>query len=288
MDFTKLQYFLTVAEEGNITRAAKKLHMEQPPLSRQIKVFETELGVHLVEKVGRQIRITKVGRALQEKGDQILRLVEKTEKELKDLEQGVQGTLAIGSVASWGATLLPDRIRIFNQQYPSVQYRLWEGNVQRITELLHNGIIELGIIPGPVDEEIYESLKLPGMPIVAAMNARWNDDENTQDISLLKLADKPLILHYRSQDAVEKFFRQHHRVPTIVCIQDDVRSILSLAIAGLGVALVSKITTQLVQNSSLVYKEITMPSLEIDSAVIWMKNRYISNAAKRFLETFSS
>ncbi|HWR28200.1 MAG TPA: LysR family transcriptional regulator [Negativicutes bacterium] len=286
MDFTKLQYFLMVAEEGNVTRAANRLHMAQPPLSRQIKTFENELGVQLVEKVGRQIRITKVGQALQERGEQILELVKKTEKELKDLEQGVQGTLCIGSVASWCAMLLPDRISLFNQRYPAIQYQLREGSVQRIKDLLHSGVIEIGIIPGPVDSELYESLELPKVPIVAAMSAKWDDAKDTQELNLLQLANKPLILHRRSCEAVEKFFRLYQKTPHILCIQDDVRSILALANAGVGVALVSKMTTQLVQSTTMVYKEITFPSLELTLTVIWMKNRYISNAAKRFLDTF--
>lgn len=288
MDLTKLQYFLAIAEEGNVTKAAKRLHMAQPPLTRQMKSLESGLGVQLLEKVGRQIRITKVGQALQKRGEQILDLVKITEKELKDLEQGTQGTLCIGSVASWGATLLPERIRLFNQQYPSIQFRLWEGNVQRITELLHSGVVEIGIIPGPVDSDVFESLDLPTMSIVAAMSPQWNDTEDSLGITLLQLADKPLILHHRSQDAVEKFFRLYHREPKIICILEDVRSILALANSGLGVALVSKITTHLVQNTTLIYKEITSPALGIASAVIWMKNRYISNAAKRFLDTFAA
>lgn len=86
MDFRKLLYFLTVAEEGKVTKAAKRLHMAQPPLSHQIKVFEEELGVNLFERVGREVRLTKVGHFLRERGKKIMDLVNKTEKEVRDLK----------------------------------------------------------------------------------------------------------------------------------------------------------------------------------------------------------
>ncbi|HMM19271.1 MAG TPA: LysR family transcriptional regulator [Selenomonadales bacterium] len=91
MDLRRLRYFLTVAEEGKITKAAKRLHMAQPPLSQQMKVLENELGVQLLEKAGREIRLTKVGQALCERGAQILDLVDRTEKELKDMATFQEG-----------------------------------------------------------------------------------------------------------------------------------------------------------------------------------------------------
>ena len=72
MDFKKLQYFLAIAEEGQITKAAQRLHMAQPPLCHQLKVFEDELGVKLIERGSRKIQLTELGRALQERGGQIL------------------------------------------------------------------------------------------------------------------------------------------------------------------------------------------------------------------------
>jgi len=92
VDLRKLQYFLAVAEDGQVVKAAKRLHMAQPPLSRQLKVFEDELGVKLLEKAGRQLHLTKAGQALRERGKQIMDLVEKTKKEIQDVEDQQQKT----------------------------------------------------------------------------------------------------------------------------------------------------------------------------------------------------
>lgn len=287
MDFTKLHYFLVVASEGNITRAAEKLNMAQPPLSRQIKSLEHELGVKLIEKVGRRIQITRVGQVLSERGQQIMELVGKTENELRDLEKGVQGTLSIGSVAAWGTFFLPERLNAFHQKYPEIQFRLWEGNAHKIIELLHNGVIEIGIVPEILISEEYNSIKLAGFPVIAIMDSKWDEAIESDSISLLKLAKKPLILHHSSKQKIEKYFQQRQMQPHIVSVQDDVRSMVALAETGMGVALVSSITVDLVSNANLRKKLIVDPPLEINSVVIWHKKRYISNAARRFLDTFS-
>ncbi|MGG3989038.1 LysR family transcriptional regulator [Bacillus smithii] len=78
MDIRQLRYFLTIAEEGQITRAAKRLHMAQPPLSQQLKLLEQELGVQLVERMGRMVRLTEAGRILQLRAEQIIGLVDST------------------------------------------------------------------------------------------------------------------------------------------------------------------------------------------------------------------
>ena len=287
MDFTKLHYFLVVASEGNITRAAEKLNIAQPPLSRQIKSLENELGVKLIEKVGRKIQVTRVGQVLSERGQQIMELVGKTENELRDLEKGIQGTLSIGSVAAWGTFFLPERLNSFHQKYPDIQFRLWEGNANKIIELLHNGVIEIGIVPEILISGEYNSIKLAGFPVIAIMDSKWDDAIEADSISLLKLAKKPLILHHSSKQKVEKYFQHRQIQPHIVSVQDDVRSMVALAETGLGVALVSSITVDLVSNPNLRKKVVIDPPLKINAVVIWHKQRYISNAARRFLDTFS-
>ena len=119
MDIRKLRYFLAVAEEGQITKAAQRLHMAQPPLSQQLKQLETELGVRLIERSGsRKIKLTAAGQALRIRAEQMMELAQKTAKELKDIEEGTQGTLPVGITASWDATFLPKKINAFHEQYP--------------------------------------------------------------------------------------------------------------------------------------------------------------------------
>ncbi|WKB37197.1 LysR family transcriptional regulator [Terrilactibacillus sp. S3-3] len=102
-----------MAEEGQITRAAKRLHMAQPPLSQQLKLMEQELGVQLVERTGRTLRLTEAGRSLQLRAEQIVSLMDSTVSEMAEHHKGVRGTISIGTVESAGVALLPERIDLF-------------------------------------------------------------------------------------------------------------------------------------------------------------------------------
>lgn len=124
MDIRQLRYFLTIADEGSISKAAEKLHMSQPPLSQQLKLLETELGVQLFERNTRKITLTNVGEALLYRTRQILDLFELTKNEVMDINEGLDGTLSIGTVSSAGATFLPDIMQRFHQKYPRVKFEI--------------------------------------------------------------------------------------------------------------------------------------------------------------------
>lgn len=282
LDLKKLQYFLTVAEEGHITRAAKRLNIAQPPLSHQLKVLEQELGVQLMQKVGRNIQLTEVGHTLRIRGEQIMELVAKVEKELQDVYKGETGTLSIGSATSYGATFLSEQIFDFNLHYPNIQFRICEGKDHKITSLLADGVIELGIVLSPFDTLLYESIPMPAEPLVAAMIKKWDDRPSQQYTTLDELADKPLILQRRSERLLT-YYREHKLEPKIACLHDDVRSMVLLANIGLGVAIVSKTITRQKFGENLIYKEIIKPVSHLTPYIIWMRNRNLSATARNFV-----
>jgi Transcriptional regulator len=291
MDIKRLQYFLAVAEEGQITKAAERLHMAQPPLSQQLKFLEAELGIRLVERGGsRKIKLTEAGEILRNRAEQILSLVDQTRKELQDLADGEQGTLSIGITTPWSATLgmnlLPDRIRRFHQQYPGVNFQVLEGDRGRINELLHSRMIEIAITSLPADSKSYEYIALPKESGIAAFSPSWNPPAGSQ-VCLSDLADKPLIIYRRSEETVLEYFHERGLNPRIICRQDDIRSMLLLAHTGLGVAIVQGSAANIIPGSDLVFKEIIKPRLLLKAtAIIWMKNRYLSVAAKHFIDMF--
>lgn len=102
MNIKQLQYFVTIVENGTITAAAKKLGISQPPLSAQMKLLEEELGVTLMERGGRQIRLTDAGRILYRRAVSIVELTDTTLKELTDFRTGISGVLRLGTVSSCG------------------------------------------------------------------------------------------------------------------------------------------------------------------------------------------
>ena len=286
MDIRQLRYFLAIAEEEQITGAAKRLNMAQPPLSQQLKLLEDELGVKLVERGSRKLQLTEAGHLLRNRAEQILELTEVTTKELKDFNEGISGTLTIGAVSSSGATLLPEPISSFRKKYPGINFEVWEGNTYRVLEILNSGVIEIGIVRTPFNIENYESIHLPSEPMVAAYSSKfhWKNDEAS--ISLDELSDMPLIIYRRFEKLIKECCDKAGFEPTILCKNDDARTTLLWAEAEMGIAVVPKGALKLINSSNLMYKEIKEPSLETQIAAIWIKGRYLSTAAKHFLEGF--
>lgn len=288
MDIRQLRYFLTIAEEGQITGAAKRLHMAQPPLSQQLKLLENELGFKLVERGSRSIQLTDAGKILRNRAEQILELTDAAMKELKDFNEGLNGTLSIGTVSSSGATFLPDRIRKFNEKFPGVCFEIWEGNTYRILEILNSGIIEIGIVRTPFNVNDFNSIPLPSEPMVAAAVESLYEDNCEGDVGISFLTGKPLIIYRRFEKLITETCQNAGFEPKIICKTDDSRSTLLWAESGIGVAVVPESATKLVGSQNLKYKKINSSALETHIAAIWVKNRYLSSAAREFLDTFKS
>lgn len=285
MDIRQLTYFLAIAEEGNITKAAEKLHIAQPPLSHQLKLLESELGVVLLERNTRNIQITDAGRLLQNRANQIIELTEKTKKELDDLKKGLQGTLSIGTIASAGELLLPIKIQNFHEEYPGVDFRIHERGTLEILELIKGGIVEIGVIRTPFNQDALASINLQDDPMVAgAIGDFWDGETGSLDLSVLE--GKPLRMHNRYANLIEEACRKTVFEPRVICRIDDSRSMLNWANIGMGIAIIPKDMIALLPESKLIFREIKEESLVTRRVVIWMKNRHLTTPARNFLKSF--
>ena len=136
MNLQQMRYFVMVARLGNVTEAAKALHIAQPPLSRQIKQLEQELGVVLFDRSGRRLHLTETGHMLLHRAEEILNLTDRTVCELSSSELGQEGILSLGVVPSMSLMVLPQMIAAFKELYPKITYRLLIGESLRVIELL--------------------------------------------------------------------------------------------------------------------------------------------------------
>lgn len=286
MDNRQLTYFLAIVEEGNITKAAERLHIAQPYLSQQLKLLEDELGVRLIERTTRKFQITDAGLMLQRRAEQILELTETTIKELKDFNEGIQGTLSIGSIATAGATLLQDRVYTFHKKYPNISFQIREGSTYKVLEMLKSRVIEIGIVRTPLNPEIFESIYLPIEPMVAATSIDLSWDNNEEWIYLSELKNQPLLVDIRYEHMIMEACGKAGFQAKILCVNDDPRLILSWASKGIGVAIVPATWANLVSMNNLKVMEINAPSLMTQTAIVWLKNKYLSTPARNFLKTF--
>jgi DNA-binding transcriptional LysR family regulator len=288
MDIRQLKYFLAIAEEGQITSAARKLQMAQPPLSQQLRLLEEELGVKLVERGPRSIQLTDAGIILRNRAQQILELTDSTTREISDFAKGLKGSLSIGTVSSSGATLLQDRLLEFHHIYSDVKFEIHEGNTYMILDLLNKGIIEIGIVRTPFNSTSLECVYAGSEPMIAVMTPHYDWTGGTTSIDIGELENKSLIIYRRFEQLIRETCLENGFVPDVFCINDDARTTLLWANAGLGIGIVPKSAFELANHGNLIYKEIRCEALHTRVAAVWIKDKYLSSLATKFIETFRS
>lgn len=282
MEFRQLKYFLAVVEEGQITKAADRLNITQPPLSQQIILLENELGVQLFHRTKKQIRLTEAGRILQTRAEQIMELLKATTDEVQVATHGLSGKLTIGTITSSGRSLIPEYIQKYHALYPQVTFDLRQGDTRRILDLLDAGVIEIGLVRLPVDESLYNYIALPpeNMVVVSAPQGFFPDQGT--DLQLSDLGTIPLLIHRRYAPFVTDYCHN------ILCVSDDVTPLLLWARRGLGVAVVPESAVTLLQEPPLRVRKISIPTIITTGAVIWRKKQTLPAAAIHFIEMFKS
>lgn len=306
MDMRQLRYFLAIANEGQITRAAKLLNMEQPPLSRQLKQMEQELGVVLFDRNGKQLQLTQAGELLRQRAIDLLNQFDETVTYVQELGEGVQGVLSIGAVVSC-ISLLPPVIRQYSEKYPQVTFKIQEGDHFLLGEGLENRDLELIVTRLPFQSDFqsqhYSVLPLPSDPFVAVLPSEWcphpnpnsipNSSSNSdpQSITLQELSRFPFLtlktdrttgMHNR----VFHEFKQLGLEPRILCECSSVAITVSLISSGIGAAILPKSVMNTFASPKI--KQISIANAEFQSEVgiIWLKDRHLSKSARHFMDMF--
>lgn len=292
LDIKQLRYFYTIAEQGQITKAAKKLHMAQPPLSQQLKHLEEELGVILFERNGRSMELTQAGEVLFNKAERILLEVEEIETEVKETSEGLRGKLSIGVVKTC-FSYLPERVRLFNEKYPKVMFSLREGDSYTIEQLINSREAEVGIVRLPIETKGFSKIELPKEQFVAVIPSHTPGFESRESIEMKELENLSLLLLHRVSgigqfEIVLQECRRHGFEPHVICECPDVSMLLSLVSAGVGATIIPKSSLTSFPFPGLHILEIEDSEIYAESAVIWLKDRYLSKQAKRFIESFET
>ncbi|OQP07511.1 LysR family transcriptional regulator [Geobacillus sp. 46C-IIa] len=286
IDVKQLKYFVTIAEEGQVTKAAQKLHIAQPPLSQQLKQLEEELGVSLFDRKAKKMELTAPGKAFYEKAKQLLRQLDDAISEVKEIEMGTAGTLAVGCVKSC-FYYLAQAIHQFHEQFPNVTFHLREGDTFSICQLLQERHIDIGIVRLPIDSSHYDIIPLPSDRYVAVLPKHWALSRSA--LSMRDFAEWPLLLLHRVHGAgqyerVVAECRRHGFEPNILCECPDATILLSLVAEGIGATIVPQSTVALFRLPGIKELEIIDSSMTAEAAVILDRQRYLPKSAHHFLD----
>jgi DNA-binding transcriptional LysR family regulator len=276
MDLRRLRYFVAVAEEQSFNRAAKRLHMAQPPLSTQIKQLENELGVQLFERTSRGVRLTEAGELLLEEAQRIFVQLDQTVSIVRRVGHGEVGRLTLGFVPSASNEALPTILRAFRDRFPEVELFLREMRPDRIVQRLHDGQIDAGFLYLPLEDASLNIECVSREALVLAL-PETHSLASEPEVELRALADEPFILPARYQrmpglyGQVTETCRRAGFVPDAV--QKDVwlmQTIVGLVAAGIGVALVPASVRNL-RRTGVVYRPVRGLSPTVELGVIWRR-----------------
>lgn len=286
MDLRQLMYFTTIVEEGQITAAAKRLHMAQPPLSQQLKALEDELGVQLVKRQPRHVELTDAGQLLYHRAQQIINLTDSTRREITDIQKGLRGTLSLGMVSSSGSILCSPGMTAFHTSHPGVSFEIYDGNTYSIIDMLNKGLIEIGIVRTPFKHEAFYCKFLAEEPMILALTAELDWCPERSEITIAELAQKPLIIYRRFDQLFHDTCEAYNITPTILCRNDDARTTVLWANSGLGMAVIPESALTLADHAHLHAKYIAERRLYTRLTAIWPKGKYISTLAEKFIASF--
>ena len=285
MDIRTLYYFATIAEELNITKAAEKLCMSQPPLSSQIKSLEEELDTILFIRGKRHLQLTESGKLLYRHAKEILSLVNKTSEEIRSMGKGMRGKIAIGLVEGSAPNIAAEWIEQFLVNYENVEFSIIDGNSDELIQKLRSGLIDMAVVTSPCDNTLLNSFKV-GQEKMTAFMSKDNPlaDLPGNTIDLAELKDKPLIVPTREATniMIYKWFKEIKAEPKIVCKMDNYLDVAALAGRNIGISIFPK--TSYILNQHIVAKEIVNPERYIEYLFVWLKNKPLSLLDEAFID----
>ena len=285
MDTRVLTYFLTVAREENITKAADILHITQPTLSRQLTKLEEDLGVQLFTRGKKGINLTDEGVLFRRRAGEITELAEKAERELAEAENLLDGEVSIGCGESESVKLIPQMFMPFKDKYPGVRLNIYTGNADQIKNRVDNGLDDLGILLEPVDIDKYNFLRLD-IPEKWILLMRADDPLTEKEyITLQDLSTLPIIFPRRQSviNEVESWFGGNSKSLNIVAYSNLSTNASVLVEYGLGYALVIEGSIPYLDKTKITYRYI-YPEKKTHSVIVWKKYQPFSLTVKKFLE----
>ncbi len=277
IELRQLRYFIAVAEEMHFGRAARRLHMTQPPLSQSIQALEARLGAELFHRTRRSVTLSAAGRALLPEARRLLQQADALPSLAQRAAAGESGSLSIAFVSMADYSVMPQALREFRAAYPSVQIQLHEATTDLQLDMLSAGEIDLGLLVLPLPEQLkteFDGMPVLSEPLMLAMPEGLVRKRGP--VSLTQLADQPLIVFPRRLAPAfhDKILARFHDVglsPRIGQEAIQMQTIIALVSAGMGIALVPQSVSNL-QRPGVEYRTLKEAGAPIDMGLAWRRD----------------
>lgn len=282
MEIRVLKYFLMVAREENITKAAALLHLTQPTLSRQLMQLEEELGVKLFHRSKHSIILTEDGMLLKRRAQEIVSLSRKTVQELSHKEDVLSGEIAIGCGETKGMLFLSEQIRKFQHKYPLVQFSIHSAIADDIKERIEKGILDIGLLMEPVDVGKYEFIRMPQKEKWGILVRKDSELAAKESINPEDLTSVPLIMVKRElvKNELASWFGDYYEGLQIAATYNLILNAAAMVERGIGIALCFDLGVAFYED--LCFVPLT-PTLETGSVLVWKKNQTLGMATSQFM-----
>lgn len=285
MEIRVLRYFLAVAQEGSVTRAARALHLTQPTLSRQIRELEEELGQTLFSRGGRELSLTREGLLLRQRAEEIVGLAEITEKEFRSLgEKTVSGDLSLGCGESKALSFVTDALKVLQDEHPLIIPHFFSGNGEIVMDRLDKGLLDFAVLMGAENTERYYSLPLPNHDTWGLLMDKDDPMAQKKAITAEDLLGIPLILSSQSlsRDELSGWLgfpmSRLHIAATYTLLFNGSLMVRS----GLGYALCFDHIAPSGKDSPFAFRPLS-PLLTSPLSLFWKKHQILSAPAEAFL-----
>ena len=282
MELRVLRYFLAVAREENITKAAALLHVTQPTLSRQLMQLEDELGVKLFRRSQYRVVLTDDGMLLRRRAQEIVELADKAERELQHLDTDLTGEVAIGCGESVGMTFLSAHIREFRRLHRQVQFRIYSANADDIKERIEKGLLDMGLLTEPVDIGRYAFLRTPQKDRWGVLLPKEHPLAQKSAVTPKDLLGIPILLSSREsvRNELAGWFGDEYDKIEVAATFNLILNAANMVKNGVGAALCFDLDNI---SDALTFVPLS-PKLETGTVLAWKKDQAYSPAAKQFLD----
>lgn len=282
MELRVLRYFLMVAREENITKAANLLHVTQPTLSRQMMQLEDELGVKLFSRGKYHIVLTDDGMLLKRRAQEIIDLADKTAREFSRDEEPLNGEIAVGCGETRNMTFLSRKMADFRQMHPLVHFSVYSAIADDIKERIESGIVDIGLFMEPVDIGRYEFIRLPTKERWGVLVHANSPLAQKAYVTAGDLAGVPLLIGQRAlvQNELANWFGDVYEKVEIAATYNLILNAANMVKNGLGAAMCFSL--------DICYDDLKFiplfPTLETGAVLAWKKNQIFSKSAGAFID----